>query len=51
MLFNTTYKNKDYSKESALSVGPPYSLFKKIKMRGVGSSRLIIEELSTQLKP
>ena len=51
MLFNTTYKNIDYSKESDLLVGPTFSFFNKIKMRGVGSSRLIIEELSAQLQP
>jgi len=51
MLFNTTYKNKEYIKESASMVGPAYSFFEKIKMGGIGSSRFIIEELSPKLQP
>jgi hypothetical protein len=51
MLFNTSYTNKEYTKESANMVGKAYSYFEKIKMGGNGSSRLIIEELSPNLEP
>jgi len=51
MLFNTSYKNKDYTKESTHIVGKAFSFFEKLKMGGVGSSRLVIHELSTKLQP
>jgi hypothetical protein len=51
MLFNTSYKNKDYLKESNRTLGGTYSLLTKLKMRGVGSHRLVIEELSPELTP
>ena len=51
MIFNTSYINKDYTKESTQIVGKAFSFFEKIKMRGVGSSRFMIEELSPKLQP
>lgn len=51
MLFNTSYTNKDYAKESTHILGKPFSFFEKIKMGGSGSSRLIIKELSPKLEP
>jgi hypothetical protein len=51
MLFNTSYKNEDYIKESTKIVGKSFSFFEKIKMGSIGSSRLIIEELSSKLEP
>jgi len=51
MLFNTSYTNKDYIKESAHIVGKEFSFFEKIKIGGIGSSRLVIEELSPKLRP
>ncbi len=51
MLFNTSYSNKDYIKESTHIVGKAFSFFEKIKIGGIGSSRLIIEELSPKLQP
>jgi len=50
MLFNTSYKNKEYDKESVLLVGKTFPLLQKIKMGGVGSIRFIIQEFSTLLK-
>lgn len=49
MLFNTSYKNEDYVKESNRMIGGEYSFLTKLKMRGVGSHRLVIEELSAEL--
>jgi hypothetical protein len=51
MLFNTSYKNEDYVKESNRMLGGPYSFLTKLKMRGVGSHRLTIDELSSALSP
>ena len=51
MLFNTSYTNKDYTKESINILGKAFSFFEKIKMGGVGSSRLMIKGLSPKLKP
>ena len=51
MLFNTSYKNKDYEEECQSQLGKPYSFLDKVKMNGVGSSRLIIVELHDELAP
>jgi hypothetical protein len=51
MLFNTSYINKDYDELSNHTVGKTFSFFKKLKMNGVGSSRLIIQGLSPNLEP
>ncbi|MGY8927484.1 MAG: hypothetical protein ACKVJC_09350 [Flavobacteriales bacterium] len=51
MLFNTSYKNEDYVKEVNRLLGKSYSFMEKLKMQGVGSRRLVIEELSPLLKP
>ena len=51
MLFNTSYTNKDYTKETTHILGKSFSFFEKIKMGGSGSSRLIIQELSPKLEP
>lgn len=51
MLFNTTHTNKDYTKDSTEIVGEAFSFLEKIKMNGIGSSRLIIENLSPKLQP
>ncbi len=51
MLFNTSYKNEDYEKESNHLLGETYSFLERLKMRGIGSSRFVIEELSPYLTP
>ncbi|MFT4754090.1 MAG: hypothetical protein ACI9GM_000656 [Salibacteraceae bacterium] len=51
MLFNTSYRNKDYEKESDQILGKSFSFFEKIKMRGNGSGRLVIVQLSAKLEP
>ena len=51
MLFNTSYKNTEYITESTNLVGQAFSLLEKIKIGGIGSSRLVIEELSPKLQP
>ena len=51
MLFNTSYANREYTKTSIQILGDTFSLFEKIKLGGVGSSRLVITELSAKLQP
>ena len=51
MLYNTSYKNKEYTEQSIQTLGKSFSFFEKIKMGGIGSSRLMITELSHNLKP
>jgi hypothetical protein len=49
MIFNTTYNNKDYDKESNIVLGEKHSIFKRLKMGGIGSGRLFISNLSENL--
>lgn len=49
MVFNTTYKNEDYTIESASLVGNKFTLLQRIKLGGIGSSRLIIDKTSPKL--
>lgn len=51
MLYNTSYINKEYTRESIQTLGKAFSFFEKVKMGGIGSGRLIITELSPNLKP
>ncbi|WP_027395857.1 arginyl-tRNA synthetase [Aquimarina latercula] len=50
MLLETTYRNK---KNKALIndlVGKPFSILNAIKLKGIGSKRMIIEDVSPNLK-
>ena len=51
MLFNTTYTNEDYTQTSIEQVGKAFGFFERIKMGGIGSSRLQIKEISANLQP
>ena len=46
MLYNRTYTNYDQDQEINNIVGKPFSFFQSLKLRGIGSSRLIIESVS-----
>ena len=50
MLFNTTITNKEYIKESNEILGKAFSFFEKIKMGGVSSGKLVVEEFSPKLQ-
>lgn len=50
MIFNTTYTNKDAEATIADLLGKPYSFFKSIKMKGTGSKRMIVEDVSVGFK-
>ena len=49
MLLNTTHTNKENNKLIDDVVGKPFSLIQSIKMRGVGSKRMIVDEVSPNM--
>lgn len=49
MLLNVSYNNKQTSQKIDAEVGKPFSLATRIKMRGIGSTKLIITETSIQI--
>ena len=46
MIYNTTHTNKEADEIFNDLLGKSYSFFKAIKMGGVGSKRMVIEEVS-----
>jgi hypothetical protein len=50
MIFNTTHKNKDTETSIKNLVGISYSFFEAIKMKGVGSKRMMISDVSQGFK-
>ncbi len=49
MLLNVSYNNKLTSRKINSEVGMPFPLSTRIKMRGIGSSKLIITTASVQI--
>ena len=49
-LYNITYKNKETEKEINAEMGKPFSLIEKLKLGGIGSRRMIIENFSEDIK-
>ena len=50
MIFNTTYKNKDATTTINDLIGKPYTFFEAIKKKGIGSKRMIVEDVSLGFK-
>ena len=50
MVLNTTYTDKDNDALINDLVGKPFSLWKKFKMKGIGSGRMIIDKVSPKLE-
>ena len=50
MVLNTTYNNKDHDALIIGLVGQPYSFLKQLKLRGIGSQRMIIDNVSPKLE-
>ena len=46
MIFNTTHNNKEAKDMTNDLVGLPFSFLQSLKMRGIGSKRMMIEETS-----
>ncbi|MEM7186502.1 MAG: hypothetical protein AAF466_07570 [Bacteroidota bacterium] len=51
MIWNTTHKNEEYDKQINALVGPAFSLMRSIRMKGVGSKRMIIDSTSVHFEP
>ncbi|WP_296636481.1 hypothetical protein [Polaribacter sp.] len=50
MIFNTTHTDKENSKEIDTLLGKPFNFLQSIKLRGTGSKRMIIDEVSVGFK-
>ncbi|SHH69456.1 hypothetical protein [Winogradskyella jejuensis] len=50
MILNTTHFNSEHKQLIADLVGSEFSLVQKLKMNGVGSKRMIIDEVSPNMK-
>lgn len=50
MLLNTTHNDKEHKQIIDDLVGPSFSLIQKIKMNGVGSKRMIVDEVSPNMQ-
>ena len=49
-LYNITYKNKETENEINVEMGKPFGLIEKLKLGGIGSRRMIIENFSEDIK-
>lgn len=49
MILEKTYNNKKIKKTINELVGKPFSIFQAIKMKGIGSKRMIIDDVSPNL--
>ena len=50
MILNTTHFNSEHKQLIADLVGSEFSLVQKLKMKGIGSKRMIIDEVSPNMK-
>lgn len=50
MILNTTHHNPEHKQIIADLVGNPFGLVQKLKMRGIGSKRMIIDEVSPNMQ-
>lgn len=50
MILDTTYSNKEYDELINDLVGKPFGLMQSLKMKGVGSKRMVIEDVSPNMK-
>lgn len=49
MILDTTYTNKEHTELINDLVGKPFGLMQSIKMKGVGSKRMMIEDVSPNM--
>ncbi|GAA4977272.1 hypothetical protein [Algibacter aquimarinus] len=50
MILDSTYKNKDEKQILEDLVGRSFTLFESFKMKGIGSKRMIVDDVSPNLK-
>jgi hypothetical protein len=49
MLVNDSYNHKEVNRQVIKAVGKPYGLLERLKMKGIGSPRMLIVESSPQI--
>ena len=49
MILDSTYKNKDHKQLLLDVVGEPFTFLESLKMKGIGSKRMIINDVSPNL--
>ena len=50
MILNTTHSNPEHKQIIADIVGSPFSLVQKLKLGGIGSKRMIVDEVSPNMQ-
>lgn len=50
MILETTYTNKKHTELINEKVGKPFSLIEKLKLKGIGSKRMMIDDVSPNMK-
>ncbi|WP_417199771.1 hypothetical protein [Bizionia sp.] len=50
MILNSTYHDKEHKEVISDLIGKPYSFFEALKLKGIGSKRMIINEVSPNLQ-
>ena len=50
MVFETTYSDKEITNSINNIVGKPYSFFQSLKMNGIGSKRMVVEQVSPNMQ-
>lgn len=50
MILDTTYTNKNHTELINDLVGKPFSFLQSLKMKGIGSKRMMIEDVSPNMK-
>lgn len=50
MILDTTYTNKDHIELINDLIGKPFSFLQSLKMKGIGSKRMVIEDASPNMK-
>ncbi len=50
MILNCTYHDKEHKEVISDLIGKPYSFFEALKLKGIGSKRMIINEVSPNLQ-
>ena len=49
-IYNISYRDKEQDKMINMELGRPYSILEKIKIGGVGSRRMVLEDFSSEVK-
>ncbi|MGS2726588.1 hypothetical protein ACU8DI_08260 [Psychroserpens sp. BH13MA-6] len=50
MILDSTYNNKEHKQIINDLIGKPYSFFESLRMKGIGSRRMMIEKVSPNLE-